>query len=381
MWTEFTEHLDVLWGFLVAFAVVLVLTPGIGRVARVLGVVDEPGEARRMHLRAVPRLGGLAIFLGIFIPALAFLELTEAYRGILLGAAVATAVGMADDFRGLPWVVKLGGQGAAALIAISFGVYIDRFSFPLLGVHELPYWFSVVATVVWIVAMMNIINLLDGMDGLAAGITAIAGATFAVLALSLSRPEAAVLSAIVAGACLGFLRHNFYPARIFMGDSGSHLLGFILAAVAIQGALKTAATVALLFPLLILAIPILDTSFVIAKRLKYGRPLHEPTPWHLYHRFRNIGFSQRRAAIYFYIWGLVLAGAALATRFVPFREHGEWHLWPTVLVACIAFVALATSLYMVIVLEILKFRRVRAWVDQRRTDAEDEDDQRRLRSA
>ena len=361
MLDTFVASKDVLWGFLVALGVVLVLTPAVGRVARVLGVVDEPGEARRMHLRAVPRLGGLAIFLGIFIPALAFLDLTGAYRGILLGAAVATAVGMVDDFRGLRWWVKLAGQGAAAGIAISAGVYIDRFSFPLLGVHELPYWASVLLTLFWIVGMMNVVNFLDGMDGLAAGISAIAGGTFAILALSLGRPEAAVLSAIVAGACLGFLRHNFYPARIFMGDSGSLLLGFLLAAVAIQGALKTAATVALLFPLLVLAVPLLDTSFVIAKRLKYHRRLTEPTPWHLYHRFRNIGFTQRRAALYFYAWGLVLAGAALATRFVPFREHGDWHLWPTLVIAVIGFVALATSLYMVIVLEILKLRRIRAW--------------------
>ena len=379
MWNVFTAHLDVLWGFLVAFAVVVVLTPAVGRVARVLGVVDEPGEARRMHLRAVPRLGGLAIFLGIFIPGLAFLDLSGAYRGILLGAAVATAVGMADDFRGLPWALKLAGQGVAAGIAIHFDVYIDRFSFPILGVHELPYWLSVIVTVFWIVGMMNVINLLDGMDGLAAGISAIAGATFAVLALELGRPEAAVLSAIVAGACLGFLRHNFYPARIFMGDSGSLLLGFILATVAIQGALKTAATVALIFPLIVLAVPLLDTSFVIAKRLKYGRPLTEPTPWHLYHRFRNIGFTQRRAAIYFYVWGLVLAGAALATRFVPFREHGDWHLWPTVLVSAIGVLALATSLYMVIVLEILKLGRLRTWAGRRTADAEG--DERRLKSA
>jgi UDP-GlcNAc:undecaprenyl-phosphate GlcNAc-1-phosphate transferase len=371
------NHLDVLWGLFAALGIVLVLTPAVGRVARVLGVVDEPGEQRRMHLRAVPRLGGLGIFLGIFVPALAFLELSDAYRGILLGAAVAMTVGMVDDFRGLPWWGKLAGQGSAAVIPIAFGVTIDRFSFPFLGVHELPAAVAVVLTFVWIIAMMNMVNLLDGMDGLAAGICGIAGVTFAVLALSLRKPEAAVLSAIVAGACLGFLRHNFYPARIFMGDSGSLLLGFTLAAVAVQGALKTAATVALFFPLLILAIPIIDTSFVVAKRLKYGRPLHEPTPWHLYHRFRNIGFSQSRAALYFYAWGIVLAGAALATRFVPFREGGEWHLWPTVLVAAIGLISLATSVYMVIVLEILKLRRLRAWVEQRRTL----DEERELKSA
>jgi UDP-GlcNAc:undecaprenyl-phosphate GlcNAc-1-phosphate transferase len=368
MLETFRNHLDVLWGFLTALGVVLVLTPAVGRVARVLGVLAEPGEQRRMHLRAVPRLGGLGIFLGIFIPALAFLDVDGPYRGILLGAAVATTVGMVDDFRGLPWWGKLGGQATAAAIPIAFDVTIDRFSFPFLGVHELPPAVAVVLTFVWIIAMMNMVNLLDGMDGLAAGICGLAGLTFAILALSLAEPEAAVLSAVVAGACLGFLRHNFYPARIFMGDSGSLLLGFTL---------KTAATVALFFPLLILAIPILDTSFVVAKRLKYGRPLHEPTPWHLYHRFRNIGFSQRRAALYFYAWGVVLAGAALATRFVPFREGGQWHLWPTVLAATIAFVAVATSIYMVIVLEILKLRRLRAWVEQRRAV----DEERELKSA
>jgi UDP-GlcNAc:undecaprenyl-phosphate/decaprenyl-phosphate GlcNAc-1-phosphate transferase len=371
MLDTFLDHMDVLWGFLVAFAIVVVITPGVGRLARVLGVVDEPGEQRRMHLRAVPRLGGLGLFLGIFVASLAFVDLSGPYRGILLGAALATTIGLVDDFRGMPWWLKLGGQFACAAIPVLAGVTIDHYTLPFLGVHDVPDWLGIAVTLVWIVAIMNMVNLLDGMDGLAAGICAIAGSTFAILALSLGRPEAAVLSAIVAGACVGFLRHNFYPARIFMGDSGSQLLGFTLAAVAIQGTLKTAATVALFFPLLALAIPIVDTSFVVAKRLKYGRPLHEPTPWHLYHRFRNIGFSQKRAALYFYVWGVILAGAALATRFVPFREHGTWHLWPTVAVAAIGLLAVAASFYMIYVLEILKLRRVRAWAERRR-EAKDE---------
>jgi UDP-GlcNAc:undecaprenyl-phosphate/decaprenyl-phosphate GlcNAc-1-phosphate transferase len=371
MLDTFLDHMDVLWGFLVAFAIVVVITPGVGRLARVLGVVDEPGEQRRMHLRAVPRLGGLGLFLGIFVASLAFVDLSGPYRGILLGAALATTIGLVDDFRGMPWWLKLGGQFACAAIPVLAGVTIDHYTLPFFGVHDVPDWLGVAVTLVWIVAIMNMVNLLDGMDGLAAGICAIAGSTFALLALSLGRPEAAVLSAIVAGACVGFLRHNFYPARIFMGDSGSQLLGFTLAAVAIQGTLKTAATVALFFPLLALAIPIVDTSFVVAKRLKYGRPLHEPTPWHLYHRFRNIGFSQKRAALYFYVWGVILAGAALATRFVPFREHGTWHLWPTVAVAAIGLLAVAASFYMIYVLEILKLWRVRAWAERRR-EAKDE---------
>jgi UDP-GlcNAc:undecaprenyl-phosphate/decaprenyl-phosphate GlcNAc-1-phosphate transferase len=367
----FTDHLDVLWGFLVALGVVLALTPSVGRVARVLGVVDEPLEKRRVHLQAVPRLGGVALFLGMFIPALAFLDVSGAYRGILLGAALATAVGMVDDFRGLPWWGKLGGQLGAAGIAVYFGVTIDRFTFPVVGIHELPDWLGIVLTLVWIVGIMNMVNFLDGLDGLAAGVCGISGATFAVIALSLGKPEAAVLSAIVAGACLAFLRHNFYPARIFMGDSGALLLGFILAAVSIEGLLKTAATVALFFPLIVLAVPILDTGFVVARRLKYREPLYLPDQTHLHYRLLRRGFSQRRAVVYLWTWCAILAGGALATRFVPFRAHGEWHLWPTALAASIGIVALAASLYVVYLLEILKLRRVRAWAERRREAREE----------
>jgi UDP-GlcNAc:undecaprenyl-phosphate GlcNAc-1-phosphate transferase len=363
---NFEDHLDVLWAFLVALGVVLVLTPAVGRVARVLGVVDEPLERRRVHLAAVPRLGGLALFLGMFIPALAFLELDGAYRGILLGAALATAVGMVDDFRGLPWWGKLAGMIAAAAVAVHFGVDVDRFTFPVLGIHALPDWLAALLAFVWIVAIMNMVNFLDGLDGLAAGVCAISGVTFAIISLSLGRPDAAVLSAIVAGACFGFLRHNFYPARIFMGDSGALLLGFVLAAVSIQGLLKTAATVSLFFPLFALAVPILDTSFVVARRLKHGEKLYEPDQAHIHHRFLRRGFTQRRAVLYLYAWCVILGGAALATRFVPFREGGTWHLWPTIVVALIGFVAVATSLYIVYLLEILKLRRVRAWADRRR---------------
>ena len=200
MWQTLRDNPEVAWGFLLALVVVLVLTPAVGRFARILGVVDHPGESRRIHLSPTPRLGGIALLLGIFIPALAFLALDGPYRGILLGAAVATCVGVVDDFRGLPWWGKLGGQLSAAGIAVGFGVHVDRFTFPLIGIQDLPNWVSVPASLLWIVAIMNMVNFLDGMDGLAAGICAIAGSTFAVIALSLGKPEAAILSAIVAGA-------------------------------------------------------------------------------------------------------------------------------------------------------------------------------------
>ena len=173
----------------------------------------------------------------------------------------------------------------------------DRFTFPFVGIHTLPAWVGIPLTIIWIVAIMNMFNFLDGLDGLAAGVAAIAGLTFCVIALSLGKFDAAVLSAIVFGACVGFLRHNFYPARIFMGDSGALLLGYVLATIAVQGLLKTAATVALFFPLLVLAVPIVDTTFVVVRRLKHGEHVFEADQAHLHHRFLRRGFSQRRAAL------------------------------------------------------------------------------------
>jgi len=355
----FRDNPEILWGFLLALGVVLVLTPGVGRFARILGVVDQPGETRRVHTVPVPRLGGIALLLGIFVPALAFLPLEGAYRGILLGAAIATTVGAIDDFRGLPWWGKLAGQVAAGSVAVGFGVTVDRFTFPGFGSQELPEWTAGAATIVWVVAIMNMVNFLDGMDGLAAGVCAIAGSTFAVIGLSLGAPDAALLSAIVAGACFGFLRHNFYPARIFMGDSGALLLGFLLATVSIEGLVKTAALATLVLPLLVLAIPIIDTSFVFAKRLKYRQPLYEADRTHLHHRFMNIGFSQKRAVVYMYAWCGVLAGAALATRFLPPRPRGDWDLSNTLVSGGVAVAALAASVYIAYLLEIIKLANPR----------------------
>ena len=352
------DYPEVVYGAAAALVIVVLLTPAVGGMARLLGVVDRP-DSRRPHRRPVPRLGGIALFFGIIVPALAFLDFSRETRGILLGAAVATTVGVIDDFRGLRWWEKLGGQAFAASIPVAFGIWVDRFTFPVLGIHALPEWVGAPLTVFWIVAIMNMVNFLDGLDGLAAGVCGIAGITFCVIALSLGKADPAILSAIVFGTCLGFLRHNFYPARIFMGDSGALLLGFVLAAVSVQGLLKTAATVALFLPLLVLAVPILDTGFVVARRLKYRQPIYTADLEHLHHRFVRIGYSERRAALTIWAWCATLAGAALATRFIPFREHGSWHLWPTVEAGVIGLVALGASLYMVVLLEIVKLANPR----------------------
>jgi UDP-GlcNAc:undecaprenyl-phosphate GlcNAc-1-phosphate transferase len=354
VWDELTNNLQVVWGALVAVVVVVLLTPAVGGMARLLGVVDRAEGGRRPSSGTVPRLGGIALFLGIMVPALAFLPLGGEMRGILLGATVATTVGAIDDFRGLRWWEKLGGQILAASIPCIFGVWVHRFTFPFVGVHEVPPWVGIPLTVVAIVAVMNMVNFLDGLDGLAAGVCAISAFSFCLIELSLGRPDAAILTAIVFGACLGFLRHNFYPARIFMGDSGALLLGFTLASVAVQGLLKTAALTSLVLPLLVLAVPLLDTSFVVARRIKQRRPIYVADRSHLHHRFEAVGFSQRRAVIYLYGWCVSLTLAALATNFVHPHPHGDWD-WENLAVdTFVGLVAIAASVYIVYLLEIVK---------------------------
>ncbi len=320
--------------------------------------MDQPKE-RGLHDRPTPRLGGMAIFIGVLIAGLIWLPGGTETRSILLGAAAITAVGLLDDIFDLPAWLKLMGQVGAAVIPVAGGVYVDYVTLPFLGAFDLG-WTGGVLTVVGIVAIMNVVNFTDGVDGLAAGVCTIAAITFAVIALSLDREPAGILAAISAGTAFGFLFYNFHPASIFMGDSGSNLLGFLLAVVAVQGVLKTAAVVALLFPLVILAVPILDGSFVIAKRIKYGEPVHKADSWHFHHRFANIGFSQRKTALYLYAWTLTLAGVALALRFVPYsKAGGAINAGWLILLIGITLIAIAASFYLVLVLEILKLKHWR----------------------
>jgi UDP-GlcNAc:undecaprenyl-phosphate/decaprenyl-phosphate GlcNAc-1-phosphate transferase len=354
VWSELSHHLQVIWGALIALAIVVLLTPAVGGMARLLGAVDRTENGRRPTPSGVPRLGGLALFLGIFVPALAFLHLTSQMRGILLGAAVATTVGAVDDFRGLRWWEKFLGQIVAAAIPAEAGIWVHHFTFPVIGVQALPKPVGMTLTVLGIVAVMNMVNFLDGLDGLAAGVCAISAFSFSIIELSRGDVDAAVLTAIVLGGCLGFLRHNFYPARIFMGDSGALLLGFTLAAVSVEGLSKTAALTALVFPLLVLAVPLLDTSFVVAKRIKHGKPVYLADRTHLHHRFENIGFSQRRAVVYLYGWCATLALAALATRFVHPHRHGKVDPGNLAIDAVIGLLAISASIYVVYLLEIVK---------------------------
>jgi len=344
-------------GFAVAFLLAVLLTPVVSQAAWLAGVVDDSRDERRLHQRPTPLLGGLAILGAIVIPSVA-LGHQHGFWGIIAGAALMSALGAFDDIHPLHPGVKMAGIVAIAAIPALLGVTIDHVTLPIVGAFNLGDW-QYVVTIIWIVAIANIVNFIDGLDGLAAGFCAIASLTFAVLSASLGRADAAAISAIVAGAAIGFLIYNFSPATIFMGDSGSLMLGYLLAALAIQGVLKTAAAVSLVFPLMILALPILDTSFVILKRLKYRQPIYQADRWHFHHRFANIGFSQRRTALYLYGWCCTLSALALAIRFVPSHRHG-WDPVAVVVLGSLGLLAVGTSIYVIYLLEILKVRHLRA---------------------
>jgi UDP-GlcNAc:undecaprenyl-phosphate/decaprenyl-phosphate GlcNAc-1-phosphate transferase len=366
------DAIFALYAFLVAGVLAWLLVPAAERLAWRIGAIDEPNE-RSLHAVPTPKLGGLAILIGILVAGILFLPLGPETRGLLAGAAAIAALGVVDDVRELSAPVKLLGQTVAASIAVFNGVRLAAFTLPFLGgvnpatvdLFELPVVGNVdlghVLTIVGIVAVINIINFIDGVDGLAAGVCVISAVTLAAIALSLDRYSAAVLAGLTAGGALGFLRHGFPPASSFMGDTGSNLLGYMLATIAIQGSLKTNAVVALFFPLIILAVPILDTGFVVAKRVKYRTPIYRADRWHFHHRMANIGFSQRRTLAYLYGWTATMAVLALALRFVPYSDdRGNFDpFWTAVMLALFAFV-LGASFYLVVTLEILKLRRSRA---------------------
>ncbi|MBJ7243477.1 MAG: undecaprenyl/decaprenyl-phosphate alpha-N-acetylglucosaminyl 1-phosphate transferase [Solirubrobacteraceae bacterium] len=353
---------DAILAFVVAFVVAVALTPLTARLGRRVGAVDQPRE-RGLSEHPTPLLGGLAILVAVLVASLIFLDPgvgeDEKTRGILAGAIIVTLVGALDDRFDLPAAVKFIGQIIAATIPVLAGVEVSNITLPFIGAVDLGSA-GAPLTVIGIVFVINVVNFSDGVDGLAAGVCAISAVAFSVIAFDLGRGSAAVLAAIIAGSAAGFLVFNFHPAKVFMGDAGSNLLGLLLACVAVEGAVKTQVVLALVFPLLVLAVPFLDTTFVVLKRLKYGRPVYVADQSHFHHRMNRIGFSQRKTVLYLYAWTMLVAGFAVALRFVPYSDGaGQLNLaWSLVLVA-VGLVVLAASVYLVYVLEILKFRRLR----------------------
>ena len=365
------RYWDALFAFLVAMVVAALLTPLTARLARRVGAMVMPSE-RGLAERATPALGGLAILAGALVAALFWLPDTILLRHtagtapgsagivhtwtIMAGACLIALVGAIDDVKPLKPQWKLLGQVLAALIAVKGGAVVTDVTIPFIGTLQLPNTGGIL-TVIWLVGLMNVVNFSDGVDGLAAGLCTIVGVAFAVIAFDLNVPGAGILAALTAGAALGFLFHNFYPASSLMGDCGANLLGYLLGVVAVVGSIKTGAVVTLVVPLIILAVPFLDTGFVVAKRLKYKRKPWSADANHFHHRMARMGYSPRRTVAYLYGWTLMLAGVAVALRFVPYSNHnGTYHLGWLLVMAAIGLIALAASVYLIYLLEILKFR-------------------------
>lgn len=315
----------------------LVLTPVARTLATRLGAVDVP-EDRKVHEKTTPTLGGVAIYasmlmgMGVYL-AVDYHKVSSDMLGIILGATIIFIFGVIDDVRHLSPLSKLFGQILSAGVLVIMGVQIQNIRIPGTAVVSLSPELSVVVSLIWVVAFINIINLIDGLDGLAAGITCIAAASMFYFATQTgvgpAFVDAALISIVMAGATLGFLRYNFHPASIFMGDSGSMLLGFLLGAMTIQGVLKSIAAVALVVPLMAMAIPILDTGMAIVRRLRKGKPITHADKEHIHHRLLNMGHSQRQAVLLLYFWTALLCGTSLALKFMASNKV----LWVTLALA------------------------------------------------
>ncbi len=318
-------------GVLVAFATVV--TAALTPLARLLGlrwgIVAEPG-ARHVHRGVIPQLGGAAMFVG-FMATMGLEWAGETYWGwggtllkadgplwgFLLGLVIILLTGLLDDIFELKPGWKLLGQIAAAGVAVRLGLQIEFVANPFTGGLVALDLLSYPLTMLWIVAFANIINLIDGLDGLAAGVTAIAGTSFLVLAQVQNELVAAAITAALVGVCLGFLRYNFNPASIFMGDSGSLMLGYTLACVALMGVMKWVAGITLAVPLLIVAVPIIDTSSAIFRRVAHRRPVQEADSEHIHHRLLGRGFNTRQTVLIIYVWSIALAVGGYAMRWAP----------------------------------------------------------------
>ena len=373
------------WAFATAVALSFALVPVVRWLALRERVVDAPTDERRVHTQTTPLLGGVAMLVALLTATIVFVD-WERVGGLallnqrqlvvtLLCAFAICVLGAIDDIRELSWKPKLLGQvcvATAVVVAPAFQLptglearhaplVVNVIDLPFLHPFELPIVIGVGLVVLWIVAVMNMLNFIDGVDGLAAGQAAIIAATFAIIAASYGRLGVAVLAAATSGAAVGFLPHNWRKggARIFMGDSGSMLLGFLLAVISVQGVLKTTAAISLAIPLALLAVPIMDTSFVVLTRLKHGVSIAHPDRWHLHHRLLNIGLSPRRVAATLWAWTAAMSSVALALRFVDYGNSNHWNRDGLIVLGVVVAGALSVTVLLAVRLEIIKSRRVR----------------------
>lgn len=307
-----------IWAVLLALGLAAVVafaaTPLVKALSVKVGAVDVPKDGRRMHDHPIPRMGGLAIFLGFLASMLLFVPLDTEKQGMLLGAVIIVVLGMLDDKYALPAKPKFLVQIVAALIAVMAGNRIEVLSNPNIFSPDPVWilgWLAYPVTVIWIVAITNAVNLIDGLDGLACGVSTISSATMLVIALLVSELDVAIMMAALAGACIGFLPYNFNPAKIFMGDTGSTFLGFIMATVSVEGMFKQYTIISFVVPFLMLGLPIFDVCFAVVRRVSHGQSPMQPDRGHVHHRLIDMGFSQKQAVGVLYVISAILGLSAV----------------------------------------------------------------------
>ena len=328
---------DIAIAFVLAFITTFVITPYTIKLAKKIGAVDTPKDERRINKVTMPRLGGLAIIAGFIVSIIYLLIILSIEKsinlfednihmkliGFLLGGLIISGVCFVDDFKNLPAIIKLAAQILAAIAVVSFGLRIENINIPFLYKIGLPNIFSIIFTIGWIVGITNAINLIDGLDGLSSGIALISCVSMLIIfALNSSPIIAILLITALAGALSGFLPFNFNPAKTFMGDTGSNFLGYCLAVISIFGVAKTYTLVVIVAPLIVLALPVVDTLVAIIRRIIKGKSLKaimKPDKGHLHHTLLKHGFSQKEAV--FIMYGVT---AALGLFAIILMESGIW---------------------------------------------------------
>ncbi len=309
MFPNMTVWLRLLLAALAACAICFVLTPYVKRFAERVGAMDVPKDTRRVHDHPIPRMGGLAIFMGFVLSMLLFSEMTSQVMGMLIGAVIIAAMGAVDDIVNLNAWVKLAAQLLAAWVAIRCGIVFDAVSNPIVFSDTTTIYIGYLAvplTVLWIVGCTNAVNLIDGLDGLAVGVSAISSFTMLVVACFVAEPNTAVILAALTGACIGFMPYNLNPAKIFMGDVGSQFLGFVLATASVIGMFKFHAIITFLVPVLALAVPLADTTAAFFRRIFHGQSPFHADKKHLHHQLLAMGLNQKQAVAVLYSLSAVL---------------------------------------------------------------------------
>lgn len=330
--------------FFVAVVTSLIMTPLVRRLAFKIGAIDVPKDERRVHNKPMPLIGGLAIYIAVILSALIFLPIDKSLISIVIGGTIILVSGIIDDIKGLSPKLKLLFQIGSGVILILGDVKIDFITNPFSSNNILLdlKWLSIPITLFWVVGITNTLNLIDGLDGLSAGVAMISSFSLMFVAGKFHNTGIIILSAIVGGACLGFLPYNFNPAKIFMGDTGALFLGFILAAISIEGVMKSVATIAIVVPILILGVPIFDTTFAIFRRLLSGQSIMSADKGHLHHRLLNRGYSQRKTVLILYGISAVFGIFAV----IIAKANSKQALYLSVLLFIVAiFVAIKLGLF------------------------------------